>query len=218
MIQLAKDLKTGKGHIEFDIDEQEYCAIGRVTAQWAYLGHGVYAVTANIAKANGREVPGDARSTSFQRRLSALRLLIEECVPGAEREQMLKLISRIANAEQDRHKITHAMWDWDRANPDRISASSFRPGLEFEKKFDAQKMHELANRIGEISFELEYPEGWDAAFKEQLEAVMDESGNVRYADTSRRLIRELTSNSDQEERESGSAMPQESKPPPFSSS
>lgn len=193
MPRIQKDLRTGIGQIEFELDEAEYAAMGRVTAHWAYLEHGVYAVTAAIADAVGGDLPGDALSLSFKRRMKALRLLVEECAPPGERERMIRLIDRIANAQQDRHKVTHAMWEWDNADPEKISASSFRPGFEFEKLFDAARLHLLADEIAQISFALEYPEGWDAAFVAMIAETEDADGNVAFFGMSRQLRRELSS-------------------------
>jgi hypothetical protein len=211
MVNLRKDLKTGEAQIEFDLDQDELMAMGRVTAQWAYLEHGVYAVTFAMARAADVELPKDALSTSFKRRLTAMRLMIEEFETAEEQKRWASLLGKIANAEQDRHKITHAMWDWDISNPERISASSFRPGFEFEKAFDAKAMHALADRIGKISFSMEYPEGWDAAIREMLEEAMDEAGNVAFGGISRQLAREWTKKKDQGPQASDPAKPQAGK-------
>ncbi len=191
MPNLQKDLKTGIGRIEFDLDADEYRAIGRITVQWAYLEHGIYAVTESIASTAQVELPKEALHTSLKRRLQALRSLIEKHCEDDEKERLLKLISRIANAMQDRHKITHAMWDWDSENPDRINASSFRPTHEFEKVYDARAMDSLADKIGEISFALEYPKGWNEAFRQLLTEHADEDGKVSYVSLSRQVHRKL---------------------------
>ena len=197
-------MRTGVTRIDFEMDPEELHAIGRVTTQWAYLEHVVFAVTSGIAKAIEVDLPTDARSTSFKRRLSALRLLVEECVSTSDTKRVLLLISKIANAEQDRHRVTHGTWDWDRTNPERISASSFRPGYEFEKKFDATKLNKLANTIGSISFQLEYPNGFEDAFAQLLD-----NEHSAFFSTSRRLHRELKAYKDQRPQIYGPTKPQE---------
>lgn len=187
---ILKNLKTGVSRIEFELDKEESAAIGRVTAHWAYLEHAVYSASKGISTAVGIDLPQDALSTSFKRRLTALRLLVEEFAPDQERKRMLSLVGKIANAEQDRHRVTHGLWEWDKANPERIAASSFRPGFEFEKLFDTRKLHDLADRIGEASFSLEHPDGWEAGLKETLRSDDD---SVAFFHVSRQLARAWTS-------------------------
>jgi hypothetical protein len=200
---LLNDLRTGVHRTSFDIDQAEYEAIGRVTVQWAYLEHGVFAVTQSLASKAGIGLPSDALSTSFKRRLTAFRLTVEEVAAEPDRTRLLKLISQIANAEPDRHRITHGMWEWDRDNPDRISSSSFRPGFEFEKTFDAERINKLADKIGEITAALEYPEGLKSFF----DGYTDENGHVSYAGISRQRHREMTSRKIQAPKGIGKAKP-----------
>lgn len=190
--KLSIDLKTGVSRTDFELDPEEYAAIGKMTVQWAYLEHGVYAISKAISDAANVALPKDASSTSFSRRLRALQSLVGEFAPADEQKRITSLIGKIANAEQDRHKITHAMWDWDRSDPERISASSFRPRFQFEKHYNAQQINALADRIGEINFALEYPDGWEAALMETMAEHTDGNGNVAYASLLRPERREYS--------------------------
>jgi hypothetical protein len=69
----------------------------------------------------------------------------------------LDLAQRISNAMNDRHRITHGLWDWNPATPQKIRAFSFRPSFEFSAVFDQDRLSSLADRIGEINYELTYP-------------------------------------------------------------
>jgi len=204
---IQKDLTTGIGKIEFELEADEYIAIGRVMTQWAYLEHGIFAISVELSNAAKISIPEDANSTSFRRRLNTLRSLVAEYGTEDEKNRFHKLIGKITNAEQDRHKIAHAMWDWNPANPDKINASSFRPKYEFEKAYNAEKMNSLADRIGEISFALEYPEGWNEAFAQLLSEHTDEDGKVAFASISRRHHRNLDSQKALDHRENDPAKP-----------
>ena len=193
MPNILKDLNGGPSRVEFELDEAECAAIGRVTAHWAYLEHAVYFATLELADRFGMPAPEDAKRSSFTRRLGALTQMSRKIPDDDERKRLERLVSRIANAEQDRHKMTHGIWDWDHADPERLSASSFRPGYEFEKRYDTAALHNLASRIGEISFALQYPEGWDEAFKQMLADATDEHGNTAFASVSRTFVRQLLS-------------------------
>lgn len=181
MPQISKDLKTGVCRTEFEMEEREYYAIGRVTVQWAYLEHGIFAMTLAITREAKAELPKDALSTSFNRRLGAFRKAVEQFETEPERARLLRLISQTANAQADRHKITHGLWEWDRANPERLNASSFRPSFEFEKPYDFEKVNALADRIGVISCAFEYPKGWESLFEDYTDA----NGIISYGSISR---------------------------------
>lgn len=209
MPRISKNLETGECQTAFELSPHEYYAIGRVTAHWAYLEHGVYAVTRDICESVEAPLPLDALSPAFKRRLSAFRLAIEQYIAEPDKTKLLRLHSQIANAEQDRHKITHAMWDWDKSNPDRISASSFRPGFEFEKSFDAERIEALADRIARITFAIEYPEGLDG----YLANLVDEDGHFAYGGISRQMFLAMKGQKGQSLQDAEQPTPQEGKPP-----
>lgn len=209
MPSISKNLETGECQTAFELSPHEYYAIGRVTAHWAYLEHGVYAVTKDICENVSAPLPQDALSAAFKRRLSAFRLAVEQYIAEPDKTKLLRLHSQIANAEQDRHKITHAMWDWDKSNPDRVSASSFRPGFEFEKSFDAEKIEALADRIARITFAIEYPEGLDG----YLHSLTDEDGHFAYAGISRQMLQAMKAQKGQNPQNAGQPKPPKSKHP-----
>jgi len=78
---------------------------------------------------------------------------------------LLKLVSRIANVQATRNRITHGLLDWEYATPDRVRASTFKPSFEFAEHFDFRKLLKLSDTIGEINFELTYPKGKTQAWK-----------------------------------------------------
>lgn len=191
MPRIQKRFDTGACQIEFELDAAEYAAIGRVMAQWAYLEHGVYEFSAALAEFVGVDLPDDARSVSFSRRLRVLRDLIAAHAPDGERQRMTRLLDRIANVEQDRHQVAHGTWEWDTAEPDLLRASCLRPGKTFEKLYDVDRINQVADRIGEISFELYYPFGWEDAFGDALSGGAEAGEPFKYFSPSRSLARAL---------------------------
>lgn len=155
--------KIGKDEpwrLKIELTDDEMAAIGRITVQWAFLEHLLLLRTADAAQMAGLKIPLDAASAAFTKRLRAWRLLVEETVADLpEKTRDLKLVSQIANAEGDRHKITHGLWDWDDDNPEVLRASSFRPRFQFEKKLDLKALTKLADKIAEINYRLYLPEG-----------------------------------------------------------
>ncbi len=177
-----------------EIADAELWAIGTITVQWAYLEHLLLIDTAQMAnKAKIDKLPLDATSLSFKKRLSAWRLLVEETIKNARnRELRLRLASRIANTESDRHKITHGLWQWFPSNPTRLRTYSFRPPFAFaDERFSFDRLLKLGERLGAINFELAYPpkRGRQQDATEVMLGEAPRSGRVSYV--SRRLLLEL---------------------------
>ncbi|MDH3232063.1 MAG: hypothetical protein OEQ29_00935 [Alphaproteobacteria bacterium] len=160
MPRILASLTGDPPQIAPELTNEEIAAIGYATVQWAYLEHGLFYRTLEAADAANVPLPRDATNSAFAKRLRAFRILIEKTEPdGSEKERTLKLVSKIANAEDKRHKITHGLWDWVPENPKRVKASSFRPNYEFEETFDLEKLAAFCKTLGEINFDLEYPGG-----------------------------------------------------------
>jgi hypothetical protein len=153
------DGDSNKWQIEPDLTPEELQAIGLITVQWAHLEHSLLVRTFFLAESTNVDMPKDATNTSFAKRLRAFRDLAKSIGDEDEKAAIEKLADHIANAEDQRHKITHGMWDWDEANPEKLAAYSFRKPFEYEHPFDLKKLHKLADRLGELLFELSFQNG-----------------------------------------------------------
>jgi len=142
-----------------ELSDDELRLIGLITTQWANLEHTLYEASNAFAEQLGITAHIDIEDISFDRRLRAFRDLAK-VAPPEDAEHIRRLSDCIANLKDDRHKITHGLWDWDRSNPDRLTALSFRPKYGYEKPFDKQKLEKLADRIGECIFNIMFPNGW----------------------------------------------------------
>ncbi len=187
MVSISEDLRTGRVILSPDLDEKELYAIGLVTAQWALLEDIILGHSRAICNSARVPPPEDCTHLSFRRRRKAWRLLIKEYITEPEQTRILKIAEDVATLEKDRHKITHGVWDWDYEDPDSVTASSAREPHVFQKKFDAQTLHELADKIGAASAAIVYPEGVESFFKAQI----DDDGNFSFFGISRRLARSL---------------------------
>lgn len=192
MPRINKHLATGVTQHEFEIDEREYAAIGRVMVQWAYLEQGVYEMSARIADYVGVELHQYARSTSFSRRARVLRDLVTAHAKEDEKKRMIDLLDRIAGVEQDRHQVAHGTWEWEPHNPEILRASCLRPGKAFEKQYDFKRIVEVGDRIGQLSFALKYPNGWEEAFTDALTGGDPQAEEVGFFSASREFIRAIT--------------------------
>jgi hypothetical protein len=76
---------------------------------------------------------------------------------GWRRTQLLNLATRISNIQNDRHMVTHGLWDWYPARPTKLRVFSFRPQFTFATNFDLARLVTLCERLGAINYELSYP-------------------------------------------------------------
>lgn len=159
-ILLAYTVKgSGGWRVIPELSDDELRLIGLITAQWANLEHALYEASVAIAEQLGISADRNVEDISFDKRLRAFRDLAKAAsAEGANNIQ--KLSDRIANLKDDRHKITHGLWDWDRSDPDKLTAHSFRPKYGFEKPFDKEKLEKLSNKIGECIFIIMFPDGF----------------------------------------------------------
>lgn len=157
-VLVQKDLKDNKWRIGTELTDEELIAIGTVTIQWAYLEHAVFI---NMLALSEKEIPKEAFSADFSRRLDKWKELIKTNITKKrEKERLLNLVRRIAAIARTRHRISHGIWDWLPDNPKKINASSFKPTREFKEGFDLQKLIKFGEDLGEINFALTYPGGF----------------------------------------------------------
>ena len=155
-----------------DLTDKEMFAVGYVTCQWAFLEHAIFADTVLRARRAKVAVPSDAISNSFSRRLRAWRVVaLRPSTRSAEKDRLSRLYSTIANLESKRHQVTHGLWSWDVKAPHKLTAYSFRPKVAFLEPFDSDKIWELGDRIGQVSFQFIYPGGKDHAYREWAKAA-----------------------------------------------
>jgi hypothetical protein len=177
-----------------EMSDGEIFAIGMLTVQWAFLEHMLLLETARLAnRAKFAQLPSDATSLSFSRRLAAWRIMLRDTVKTKRtREHLLRLTSRIAMLEDRRHKITHGLWEWYPSNPDRLHVYSYRPGIGFsDPTLSCKKIIEIAESVAAASYELSHanpnPSGNQIA-RVQLQAFREHG----YAYWSRRALLTMT--------------------------
>lgn len=160
VVTLTLDLQPGaKWKIEPELSPEELQTIGLITVQWAHLEHSLLVRTFFLAESAKVSMPKDASNLSFSKRLRAFRDLASAIDNEEEKTVTTRLADRIANAEDQRHKITHGLWDWDESNPEKLTAYSFRQPYNYEHPLEAKKLQKLADHLGELLFELNFPNG-----------------------------------------------------------
>jgi hypothetical protein len=136
-----------------------------VTVSWAYLEHAILDDCTRMALLRNIKLPDDAFKVALKPRLRVWREMIIKYRRGKPREQLLKVISRVENAQKSRNQITHGLWSWEYHSAERVTAKSYKPKFEFTEPFGFKKLMKLAETLGEINFELQYPRGEKQAMK-----------------------------------------------------
>jgi hypothetical protein len=151
--------KHGRPSFHFDLTGEEFCSIGMVVVQWAYLEHAVFERTVQLAQRYRLPVPENALSTSFSRRLRALREFANTVIKReATKKHFANLVSRIARAEGYRHRVAHGLWSYNPRRLEQLWSLSYRRSNV--EPFNVKKLTDFADLIGELSFELMRPGGW----------------------------------------------------------
>ena len=153
-------MRTDSGRLayEFDIGLKEYGAIGYVIVHWAFLEYALFYRTKTFAKRAKVSVPRNARNFSFSKRLTTLRELMLITIQDQKtKDRWLNLISRIANAERQRHRIAHGLWSYDPTRIERLWTRSANTKSKHAMGFDVTSLGEFGSSIGALSYELLNP-------------------------------------------------------------
>lgn len=164
-VTYAFALDGSKHQLFPDLLEEELFAIGRITVGFAYLENLILLDIVGTAAKRRIDVPQDAFSISFKKRLRLWRKFIHKYRRGKPRERLLAIAQRISDCQQARNRITHGLWYWDYGTPDSATATSIKPSFQFTEHFDFKKLLKVGDKIAEINFELSYPGGKKEAWK-----------------------------------------------------
>jgi len=163
--------------VDSELSQAELAAIGRVTVLWAELEHLVLDATLALADIAGIPPPEDAYSFAFKKRLRTARILAKEClVENDFKAWVLGVFNKISALEQGRNRITHGLWEWLPSDPASTKAFSHRKKLEFNERFDFQKLTKLGRTVGEVVFVMRYPGGITQFLEENAEAATQPGG------------------------------------------
>jgi hypothetical protein len=155
LLKIVIPLDDSPWRTSFDLTENELYAIGLATVHWSYLEWALLVRTKALAR-RWRDVPSQAFSRSFSRRLKALRTLAEERIRDPRRKEALfKLLSRISKCEGHRHRYIHGIWTYNARKPNSLWVV-----LNHEERFEHttfEKIIKFCEEVGELSFALAHP-------------------------------------------------------------
>lgn len=179
MGRIVLSLLTKRHRLDTELERDELAAIGYVAVLWAHLEHVPLTKTIQLADDFGVPIPADATALSVKKRLRAYRELIKSTMSdGVDRRNLLDLVTRIGATERSRNRVVHGVWDWERPEPALLRASSAKAPHDFEEHFDFHKLIKIAHRIGELSFQLQFPGGEAEALEHQAQAIAQRGASV----------------------------------------
>jgi hypothetical protein len=113
IVRYSLSLVDNRHRLEPDLEEEEFAAIGYVTAQWAPLEHKILASTLALSYESGAAPPVEATNLWFEKRLGARKTIERFVTNKKEKARLLRLVSKAANLSASRHKLAHGLWTWD---------------------------------------------------------------------------------------------------------
>jgi hypothetical protein len=145
-------------HIAFDISEKEYMLFGSIVFYWSFLEHALRVRTLALARLARVPVPVEAKNNDFRTRLGAFRKLVE-ALPANDptQQKWLKVVKRIERAKAGREHIAHNFWTYNPKKPDQLWSIDLRRKGARSEPFDSEKLQKLGRLLGEINFELMFP-------------------------------------------------------------
>jgi hypothetical protein len=146
--------------MHFDLSKDELGLIGFATVHWAYLEHRLLMATIEIADELKLVVPKNATQNGFNKRLAAFREIVGGIPEEKERDRFLKIASQVSKENGFRQKLIHGIWSYDRTNPEVLHVEVSRSNNPPKAFFRADVIRRFCVRVGELSFQLTYPEGY----------------------------------------------------------
>ena len=128
MGRIVLSLRSERHRLDTELERDELAAIGDVAVLWAHLEHVLLTKTIQLADDFSVPIPEDATALAEKKRLRAYRELIKSTMSdGADRQNLLGLLTRIGAMERSRNRVVHGVWDWERSEPALLRASAIRP-------------------------------------------------------------------------------------------
>lgn len=156
-----KNLKgTGQEwRLTLELTEQEYAALGRVSAQWAFLEHLVHWVTERMLQALG-EARDEINSDSFRQRNRLFRELSNRMLANdSNLDRLIALIDEAGSLQGERQRLVHGLLDWDQENPDALLVTTRKNPGQRPWRITTDDINAVADKIAALNAKLHsFPE------------------------------------------------------------
>lgn len=144
----------GKGPlVELELDSAEYEAIGRVSAQWAFLDFHITKFVTEVCEHIGEQPHKNFESDSFRKRKRVWSDTVKRAFPESEpaRLSMEQIIADAGSLQGDRQIAIHAFFEFDKTDPDRLVAFSHKNPHGQPRRITANDLNAIAEKISRLN-------------------------------------------------------------------
>jgi hypothetical protein len=157
--------------------DRQLWAIGVVATTWTLLDNHLQLSAETIAGHGNAECEQYQATRSFKIRLDLLKALMEARVKLPHKDNFLKLIIEIKDAQLQRDRIIHGAWGEKEYGSGSEAFNWMKPHPKFQWKLDFGSIKKVAVLID------------DLAFRWQMEVISGESGdNILMSDALKRKL------------------------------
>ncbi len=138
--------------LDVALNENELRALGLITVHWGTLEMLVEGLLGITAQRLNAQLP-ENDDGSFNRMLKRLRILILQASGNTNTiNEIVKILNSVGAIQQERHRVTHAMWArWEDHNDEAGNAVAFmgqsKRGKSFQWTITEKRMLALARKI-----------------------------------------------------------------------
>jgi hypothetical protein len=146
-------------HLSLELTDEEYAALGRVSAQWAFLEHLIHWISERMLNALG-ETHRAMNSDSFRQRNRLFRELSDRLFSGdPNRDRLMGLIDEAGSLQGERQRLIHGLLDWDHANPEALLVSTRKNANGRPWRIAVADINRVADKIAVLNAKLHsFPE------------------------------------------------------------
>lgn len=143
--------------INLELQPSEYDAIGRISAQWAFLEYHITLFCFEVCDQILRETPPkNFESESFRKRRRGWEEIVGRAFPEAtpERVKMNEIIRECGSIQGERQIAIHSFFQWNRTEPTSLKAHSHKNPHGESRSIDADKLNKIAEKIARLNARL----------------------------------------------------------------
>ncbi|MFZ0422823.1 MAG: hypothetical protein WAL80_08090 [Xanthobacteraceae bacterium] len=156
ILRLTKRGFEGKWYVDLELSKGEMTALGRLTAQWAFLEYLIFKHSQMMARSLGSSVPEEAKSDSFRKRLRAWKSLATQAgsIDANYSADVLLIIERAGSIAGQRHKLTHGRIEWRGAKQNKIKVFSRANPKSSAWEIDKHGIDFITYKVAVLNYDL----------------------------------------------------------------
>jgi hypothetical protein len=164
-----KSEDAGIVHVhEVELSERELFCIGHIIAQWGALEHEIFSQTLQTFEEHIQTLPKEMNNIQFSSVLEKWKERVVDQCNGEKKKNLQEQYALIRHYRDYRNALTHGMWDWDKASPDRIRTTRVHKREVISTHFTAADLEDFSLEVAKINFNIRYPRGIEDLAEETI--------------------------------------------------